>query len=537
MSALHAWLRALDEPAIAAWANKGLLRRGKGVLDQQDTAAWHVDEDRVEAVIEGHRQRLSGVGFEHLSCNCPAFGPCHHLCCFLLGLPALLPAGEAPGEAPTGDWLELDLPALEQALGAAVLRRARRWFAQGYEAELETGPGGLTGNLQDPEPATVRLLNAGGLAGSICSCKAGRCAHRALVVLQHRLAEGRELPPPPGNLEPYQSDCLAALDPWLESLVLQGIAGTTGTFLDQGEALATALRQADLPRPAAMLRGLVTRLRHDLERRGGDTPAQIRQTLAGLWLLTRGLRKNPLPRPLAELAGVHRRPYLQVRELTLQAVSVEVWDTLTGQRGFSVHFYVPERRGWLSWSESRGADQDPLWNPLLACQSAQLGGVSIKALRRQPHRLHTGWCSADGRLSGRDGTRLLPLDGAAAPIASSTCATLAETARTQRLEDPWAQPPRRIERIEIGDQARPVTDPIGQTWRLRISDRDGQPLYLQCELRGSEGIVARQLERGIAAGKRLRDLIGRIGMERGALVMLPIAARWRDEDDWKDLTR
>jgi hypothetical protein len=46
---------------------------------------------------------------------------------------------------------------------------------------------------------------------------------------------------------------LAQARQWLTGWVLQGRAGMSPAFLDQGEALATELRQADLPRPASVL--------------------------------------------------------------------------------------------------------------------------------------------------------------------------------------------------------------------------------------------------------------------------------------------
>ncbi|MCW0038030.1 EAL domain-containing protein, partial [Acinetobacter baumannii] len=73
------------------------------------------------------------------------------------------------------------------------------------------------------------------------------CAHRALVALQARRLAGAPMPELPAHaLEAGALQRLAQARQWLTGWVLQGRAGMSPAFLDQGEALATELRQADL---------------------------------------------------------------------------------------------------------------------------------------------------------------------------------------------------------------------------------------------------------------------------------------------------
>src|SRR3989338_2258988 len=140
---LQAWLRAVDDEALVAWANRGLLRRGQKLLEQQVPASWSLDEAMASATLDGHRQAVKGVGFEQLHCDCAALGPCHHLVCLLLGLRERLQGGEGVPEEPAATeaaapWLMPDAEARLALLGRVALSRGQRWQAQGLVA-----PGGI----------------------------------------------------------------------------------------------------------------------------------------------------------------------------------------------------------------------------------------------------------------------------------------------------------------------------------------------------------------------------------------------------------
>ncbi len=531
---LQQWLHALDDAAIADWANKGLLKRGAKTLAACDSAQWTLAADAAAANIEGHTQRLGGVGFAQLACDCPAFGPCHHLCAFLLGLRARLlaqaeaGAGEVVERAPARPWLEGEAASIEQAFGAAATRRALQWLARSFEAELEEGDAGLVGQLLDPEEATVRVPRAGGLAAATCTCKAASCAHRALVVVQARQAAGAAIPQLPAlGLEAPARARLGQLEDWLVALVLQGSAGVGPAFVDQGEALATELRQADLPRLGATLQGLVQLLRDDQARRGGAAE-RLPDALAAVWVLVRGLRREPMPRPFTELAGVHRRSYRRLGGLLLHGVGAEVWETLAGQRGFSVYFHAPESGRYFSWSESRARDLDPQWQPAEALEQARLAGIAATALLQRGHRLECGWASADGRLSARDGTRLSVAEGAAPACPADDLATLLQGLGERLRADPWQRPPPLLARLAVGEVGALQVDRALQRWSLPLGDPHGISFTLRGELAGFQGLACRRLQAGLAAGHVPSEVFGRLSQQDGLVVLAPISVRWAD---------
>lgn len=536
---MHDWLRGLDDDAIADWANKGLLKRGAKTLAAAGAApaGWRLDAAQAQAALDGHTQTLNGTGFAALHCDCPAYGPCHHLCAFLLGLRARVAdqAASAPAgreaSPPATPWLDGDADAVARAFGAAASRKALLWLAQGTEAGLVAGEGALVGELADPDEVTVRVPRAGGLAAATCTCKASTCAHRALVVLQVRREGGAPLPALPARvLDEAALARLAQTRQWLGALVLQGSAGIGPAFLDQGEALATELRQADLPRPGAVLNLLVRALRDDRAGRGGATE-RLPALLAALWMVLRGLGRQPMPRPFRELAGVHRRPYRRADDVLLHGIAAAVWHTRGGQRGFSVYFQALGGEGgrYLVWSVSRGEGLDPDWQADLALEGETLDGRCARQLVGAAHRLACGWVSDDGRLSAREGTRLMsPPDGAPVPVLPlpDDPAALLRRHADELRADPWRQPPPRWARLAVDHHGALHTDTALQRWSLPMRGDGGVAFVARGELQGLQARTHRALQQGLQRGETLAEVFGRIDVVAGELIVAPVSVRW-----------
>ncbi|MBL8357038.1 MAG: hypothetical protein JNM01_19695 [Delftia acidovorans] len=541
---MQEWLRTLDDDAIADWASKGLLKRGAKALAAVDAGQWELAASQARAGIEGHVQTLAGAGFATLQCSCPAFGPCHHLCALLLGLRARL-AHETPADgmaqAPAAPWLDGDAGAVAQAFGMGAQRKALRWMAQGFEAVLEEAPATLIGELSNPDEVTVRLPRAGGLAAASCSCKAAACAHRALVALQARRLAGAPVPQLPAHaLEAGALQRLAQARQWLTGWVLQGRAGMSPAFLDQGEALATELRQADLPRPASVLNLLVRALRDERAGRAGAAE-RVAPLLAALWMLLRGLAQQPMPRPLSELAGVHRRSYRRVQGLCLHAVAAELWHARGGQRGFSVHLQDAASGRYLTWSASRAEGFDPEWEPARALDSETLGGLTARQLLQGPHVLLDGWASDDGRLSARDATRLAPAQ-ATGPLPIQATGPLPGADDPQALlqrhlqdlhADPWRQQPPLWARLQVAGSGLAQRDELLQRWTIALqSPAPGPSLSLVGDLHGMQGRAGDALRRELARGRVLREVFGRVAIAAGQLQIAVASVRWQDSAHW-----
>jgi len=562
LAAIQAWLTEIDEPTIEDWANKGLLRRGHKLAAGAAPDTIRVEGETLCGVLDGHRQVLQGAGFGTLDCGCPATGVCHHQVAFLLvakAWAAALPGGDAPlgsaGAAPESDaaaaeipdWVRVPEAALTRLLGRAPLARARRWMRLGVDIALAETPAGWVGEMTLDEHHRVRIPRSGGPAATGCTCGASRCLHGALAVLELRRRRGLSEPDrPEGSLDAGQAEVLGAIREWMLALAATGLGRLASAPIDQARALATAARQEDLPRVAGLLGGLADLLDEEhLGKSHADTRG-LGSRLAGLRLLVSVLERGAPGLPWLSLAGVHRTLYAKTTGLGLIGVAPERWQGRDGLEGLSLHLFAPAEARWYRLTESRriepgqrGPQRDP-WTPQAVWKSGRWAdGPLLRDLCPAAVELTTGWVSADGRLSGRPGTRVQwraltdPAEGlAVAEDFADVHRRYAEAMRGDLL----APPPRLPVVVRIAAAAAPDFDPHTQWWSRRLMDQAGRGLCL--------GILIRD---PIAAAKRRRiDLVwgpgaprlvfGMLHRARAGLALDPIALLHPGDDRWQPLT-
>mgnify|MGYP005750380567 CR=1 FL=1 len=412
---LKAWLGQLDEDMLSGWANRGLLRRARIVL--QPTASVEWTDAGPQAAIEGHRQSLHGPGFQHLRCSCPAAGPCHHLLAALLLWSAEATAAAEP-QAPARSvpdlacWNQPDWAPLQRALGVQALRRASLWLEDGLKISFEEAATGLQASLSGAQEARLRFDAALGPEAALCSCGLPRCAHRAAALLVWRRARGLDVGALIESPRPRaEQQALDAARDSLLALAGEGLMQLSPQRLDQLEALAQRCRQAELPALARDLGALRTRLAEEAQRRARARPAQTARSLAQAWARTRALLARPAPRSRALLRGQHRREYSVHPTLDLQLLGLERWDREARTAGFSLHaMCLQSQRWWRLPIMAQFADRFEMeWRGL------RWAGRSLPELLGRRLRLQGAWASADGSLSAREGTRWEDLAPPAAP--------------------------------------------------------------------------------------------------------------------------
>lgn len=529
---MQAWLRSLSEETLVSWANRGLFRRAQKLLEGEEPQSWLLEEGRAQAELDGHRQQLAGVGFEHLQCSCPAFGICHHQLCLLLGLHARLTVASVEGNSndncapvPMAEpWLVLDVDERLRLLGRPALTRAQRWLAQGVEAQLTVDDRLLLAVLDGPQQAEVMIPRAGGLPASLCSCRESRCAHRALVILQ--LAQAAD---PDSDLiasaalSNTQLQTLTALDHWLAELAAVGVSGGSSLFVARGEALATELLQADLPLPGRVLGRLVHML--DDERLGmaGSHVRLLRQQLAELLAYRRALARTPLPQPLPQLAGVHRRRFVACEGLPLFCLAAECWETASGYQGYSLHFVSPQDGRCYSLSEARVKSLNPLWRAEEALAQATFAGQAAIKLLGMHCLLERGWVSEEGRLSNREGTRLQVLGA----WSQSALLAMAETPATRlhRIADHrsgwlYRGDPQSLGLVAAKYIKGPAFERLTQRWLGEAHGMDGSQFRIALAASPASARAVRILQQ---AEKDTVWLFGRWSIENDLLCLTPIA--------------
>ncbi|GGN89245.1 hypothetical protein GCM10010112_73570 [Actinoplanes lobatus] len=189
---VRADLRALDADALAALANRGLVKRAAREAEREPPALSAGEGATVVAEFaDGVRAELPEGGLEQGRCTCGAAGACRHLLGLIFAYQAALPQtapseDEPPAEAAAwspGGFTDEDLAT---RIGSRLVETARRTHRNGYTARIRRG----AVPVAELPAATVRFLVPGDLGYVHTDARAGvRDDVIALAVWAFRAAD------------------------------------------------------------------------------------------------------------------------------------------------------------------------------------------------------------------------------------------------------------------------------------------------------------------------------------------------------------
>ena len=477
---LRAAAGRLDNDALTALGNRGLLRRAKKL------AGVEVVEKALDTVrfqVDGHAVTLR-EDLQHATCSCPATGMCAQILAVLLHLRD--EAGPTAEPAAVGPELQaLSVDEVDAWAGKALIRQALRLRAQGVVVELAQADDGW---FEIAElNATVRWIAGNGLRGMTCSHHdANPCLHRVLALVALQLDTGLREPTGMEELRASRGaprsreEILGALSDVLREIAVLGLTRSSAVTAQRLRTLAVSAHGVDLPRLERMCVRAAEEVSLAVQRHMNADPSTLLRVLAELHALIRGLRVGTA----TGLVGRHKARFQPVGRCRLTGCGAQAWRTRTGYHGLTLVFWEAAHQRWQSWSDVRPIGQDD-FDPLRAFgePGPWEGLTSRRQASRSVVQLTDAWRSGDGRLSGRPATRGR-LQGDAAetdlpPVLSdwSDLAPLARAAFAPGLAAKRDQRPFVVVRAESWEPA--VFDPVRQELTRIAYDASGRTLPMR----------------------------------------------------------
>jgi hypothetical protein len=534
----------LDDDALAALANKGLVRRARKDLETSPPTLVGPEGDRVRFQIEDCSVDLAQMP-AYSKCTCPATGVCRHiLAAFIFLRESITAAAPRHGQETMpqpepararDEILAVTDEILQKWAGKALVRKASQALAIGLNAEFEERD---VLAIRFPTWNIVcRWMPGGGLAGIICSCHApGPCEHRVAAVLAYQAAQGqRQIQVETAALEASagaprtRQEVLDSVGVVLREVVGLGLSRLSRSTEDRLRTLAVSAHGVDLPRLESVLRALADEVGLALARDAQAASPNLLATAARIEALRCGLA-----RPTPDLVGVHRSRYEKVGDIELVGLGARQWRTRSGYTGLTLYFWDRSAKQWATWTESRpvtvpGFDPAARYNqdgPWAGCQSP------VQACRHLI-RLMGAWRNRAGRLSGRPSTRCLILEEA-------------DPAQVPGILTSWTELAQRAVRLFAGglkeksEQDEVVLlqprgwgpgqfDPIRQEFVQLIIDNAGHPLMLVMpHTPQTENAIPILEQLSVGAGspdhaQTCWGLLGILRLERETLAVEPVA--------------
>ena len=511
-----------DDDALAALANRGLLRRAQKDEERQPAVIAEESAVRFAMQVGTHCIEFDRRGIAQATCTCPSTGVCQHILHAVLTLRRLTvntepgsanPASVDPLESLRAELLAIPTAALIQHAGRTGYRWAWQFLQDLSPAHALSVSGDVNVVLGFKRPRIAFRYVGGGLDGLVADGDLPQVKkYRVAAVLAFHAAAGMAIAAPEAARKPATQALKIGKDHELgtatavgleesrarlckgvlqvfEECVESGLSHVSRGTHERMVTLAVWAQGAECPRLAISLRRIADHVDLLIERAGGADEHRLLDKVTEAYGLVVALlgaaERGAVP---DRLVGRSRSKYEESGGAELFGLGARPWRSASGYVGLTMLFWSPSEREFLTCTDARPESMrgfNPLERYKMAGPWSGLGAPVMATGRRIA--LSDLRLSSAGRISASENTvaTVLPLredeDLTSKLRSLSTWSAIRET-RTAELRSLLSEPQPAKDWVTL----RPARvgkarfDPARQVLLWRLYDATDEPL--DCEL-------------------------------------------------------
>lgn len=546
------WISGMDEEYLIGISNRGIYNRSVKDLSEYSSLNTNIGDSAVVCSFPDGNSCTLTNDFKKYKCTCPSRSICKHAIMALLYIKNNMESlfgeliEESTGNTETlsaqnfTELLDIEPKEIKRLIGDRSFEDILFRIPFGMEVKIEEGTF-LTVSFIE-EDVVVRFPAKESIRDSICSCKSREfCRHRAEAILHFQIEKGkldstqlqREK-----NIQ-VSLDVVTDIKKFVSDIIIMGLSRLPATTVEEMEQMAVICHNAGFATIEKQFRKLKSEAELYFKKNARFSRAYMLNTLTRIWNLCTAIQENQGDMGLLEvLVGKHKSAYHDIPPVKLYGMGAEGWVSKAGYEGITFYFYNTRLGKWLTYSNSRPTYYEDIHvNVSRMYKGSPPWGAegSLEAFSKSKIKLINGKMNEEGRLSSSSET--------IGKILQKT--DTSENFLKEMAYYDWRQLYQKLEKefvltfadkeenanlvlLKVSKWGQDRFDNISQIFRIPVYDVEGRKLFVSLRYSEENKPLIQKLE----AFERMKHfpemVLGKIFIEDGSLIVIPVSAYYPD---------
>lgn len=555
------FLITIDEEYLIGISNKGIVNRAKKDLEAVEDIKVEVEETGINCTLADGTNCFINDNIKLFKCSCPSRTICKHIImCYLYlknNINKLFPLDnekiEECNEIKSFDFtkfLNIKIESLTQLASEKTFNEIVKRFKFGVEATIEEGTI-LTINFKDEgfmvkitprneEDITHREI----IEDIICSCKSKEiCRHKVEAIIHYEMYKGlikkEDLKISNKSMNTNKkiyTEAIVAVKKLMEEILFVGLSRVPENIIEKLEGTAILCHNSDIPSFEKQLRRVKKDIELYIKKNAAFSVSSLKNLMSRIYVMCLSLENCTDEEQFYKLCGEHKSSYYDIQPITLWGIGAESWSSKSGYEGITYYYFEENKEKLFTYTNSRPTYYENVKKRTNQTSYIQLPSFipenNVEDISKYGVKLIDGKLNDEGRISSSEKSK--------GEILERT--DIFKLNIKSIFSDDWN---RLLEKhsksftiYEEGQDniciIKPETygscdfDNIKQRFTMALYDKAGNEINIVLDYSKEKKRVIQKLERMDRLKKYPHSILGRIYMENGRIIVIPIAIYYED---------
>jgi hypothetical protein len=561
LNKMREFLITIDEEYLIGISNKGIVNRAKKDLEAVEAIKVEVEETGINCILVDGTNCFINDNIKLIKCSCPSRTICKHIImCYLYlksNINKLFPLEneeiEECNEIKSFNFAELlniKVETLIQLASEKTFNEIVKRFKFGIEAIIEEGTI-LTINFKDEgfmvkitprneEDITHREI----IEDSMCSCKSKDiCRHKVEAIIHYEIYKGlikkEDLKISNKSMNTNKkiyTKAIVAVKKLMEEILFVGLSRLPENIIEKLESTAILCHNSDIPSVEKQLRRVKKDIELYMKKNASFSVSSLKNIMSRIYAIALSLENCKDEEQFYKLCGEHKSLYYDIKPITLWGIGAESWSSKSGYEGITYYYFEESKEKIFTYTNSRPTYYENTKKRSNQTSYSQLPSFipenNLEDISKYGVKLIDGKLNDEGRISSSEKSKGEILEKT--DIFKLNIKSIFSDDWNQLIEKHsksftiYEQEQDNLCIIKSETYGSGDFNNIKQRFTMALYDKAGNEINIVLDYSKEKKKVIQKLERMDRLKKYPHSILGRIYMESGKIIIIPIASYYED---------